>query len=66
MPNALSIRPGYWRVTTPDGRVLGNIEAVGADGVPEYRANRFRPAVLGYAPLGSFSDLAIAIDAFRN
>lgn len=66
MPNALSIRPGYWRVTTPDGRVLGNIEAFGDDGRPEYRANRFRPSALSYAPLGRFSDLAVAIDAFRS
>lgn len=65
MPNALSIRPGYWRVTAADGRVLGNIEAVGDDGRPEYRANRFRPSVLAYAPLGRFTDLAVAIDAFR-
>jgi len=62
MPNALSIRPGYWRVTSPDGRVLGNVEAVGA----EYLASRFRPAALAYAPLGSFTDLAVAIDAFRS
>ncbi|MGK9147314.1 hypothetical protein KXS11_06790 [Plantibacter flavus] len=66
MPNALSIRPGYWRVTSPDGRVLGNIEAIGVDGRAEYRASRFRPAALSYAPLGRFSDLAVAIDAFRN
>jgi hypothetical protein len=66
MPNALSIRPGYWRVTSPDGRVLGNIEAVGAAGGAEYRASRFRPAALAYAPLGSFTDLAVAIDAFRS
>ncbi|MFZ4895629.1 hypothetical protein ACL9RL_14370 [Plantibacter sp. Mn2098] len=64
-PIAAHIRPGYWRITATDGRVIGNIEeSASTEGGP-FLARRFVAASVSYAQLGRFHDMSDAIDAFR-
>lgn len=65
VPIAAPIRPGYWRITGEDGRVMGSIEELTAADGARFRAQRFRQASVDWAPLGSFGRIADAIDAFR-
>ncbi|MGG7508059.1 hypothetical protein [Plantibacter sp. YIM 135249] len=64
-PVAAAIRHRYWRITAPDGRVLGNVEQLGAAGDTSFVARRFHVASATYLPLGRFHSKDDAVDAFR-
>lgn len=68
-PVAAAIRHDYWRITAPDGRVLGNVEQLDtadAAGDTCFVARRFHVASTTYLPLGRFRSMDDAVDAFRS
>lgn len=67
------VRPGItlvrvhdqlWRVTRPDGEVLGYVEQFGVAGGLRFRAKRFMSSRGRFLPMGEFWSIDDAIDCF--
>lgn len=54
-----------WRVTRPDGEVLGYVEAFSAPGGTRYRAKRMIVRQQRFVPVGEFWLMGDAVDCFR-
>jgi hypothetical protein len=54
-----------WRVTRPDGQVLGYIERFQERATDRFRAKRFNALQRRFLPMGEFWNLDDAIDCFR-
>ena len=54
-----------WRVTRPDGDVLGYVEAFEASGGTRYRAKRMIVRQQRFVPIGEFWVMSDAVDCFR-
>ncbi|MEP6478514.1 MAG: hypothetical protein ABJB03_03920 [Rhodoglobus sp.] len=71
---APTIRPGIsmiqlhddlWRVTRPDGEVLGYIERRGEPAGHRFRAKRMLQRQRRFLPVGDFWSIDDAVDCFR-
>ena len=54
-----------WRVTRPDGDVLGYVESFEATGGTRYRAKRHLTSQRRFVPIGEFWVMNDAVDCFR-
>ena len=54
-----------WRVTRPDGEVLGYVEAFDSAGSLRYRAKRMIVRQQRFVPVGEFWLMGDAVDCFR-
>jgi hypothetical protein len=54
-----------WRVTRPDGDVLGYVESFEASGGTRYRAKRHLTSQRRFVPIGEFWVMSEAVDCFR-
>ena len=54
-----------WRVTRPDGDVLGYVEAFSTPAGPKYRAKRMLALQRRFVPIGEFWVMNDAVDCFR-
>ena len=54
-----------WRVTRPDGDVLGYVESFEASGGTRYRAKRMLTSQRRFVPIGEFWVMGEALDCFR-
>ena len=54
-----------WRVTRPDGEVLGYVEAFDSGGSTRYRAKRMIVRRQRFVPVGEFWVMGDAVDCFR-
>lgn len=54
-----------WRVTRPDGEVLGYVESFDAPGGTRYRAKRMIVRQQRFVPVGEFWVMGDAVDCFR-
>jgi hypothetical protein len=59
------IRNGLWRVTRPDGQVLGYVEAFTAPHGERYRAKRLIARQRRFLVDGEFWTMADAVDCLR-
>jgi hypothetical protein len=68
------VRPGIaliklhdelWRVTLPDGQVLGYIERFLERGIDRFRAKRLNAVQRRFLPMGEFWIMDDAIECFR-
>jgi hypothetical protein len=54
-----------WRVTRPDGDVLGYVESFETSGGTRYRAKRMLTSQRRFVPIGDFWVMGDAVDCFR-
>lgn len=54
-----------WRVTRPDGDVLGYVEAFETPAGTRYRAKRMLALQRRFVPIGEFWVMSDAVDCFR-
>ncbi len=54
-----------WRVTRPDGEVLGYVEAFEVPGGTRYRAKRMIVRQQRFVPIGEFWVMGDAVSCFR-
>ena len=54
-----------WRVTRPDGDVLGYVESFPTAAGPRYRAKRMLTSQRRFVPIGEFWVMNDAVDCFR-
>jgi hypothetical protein len=54
-----------WRVTRPDGEVLGYVEAFDVGRLTRYRAKRMIVRQQRFVPVGEFWLMGDAVDCFR-
>lgn len=54
-----------WRVTRPEGEVLGYVEAFETPVGPKYRAKRMLALQRRFVPIGEFWVMNDAVDCFR-
>jgi len=54
-----------WRVTRPDGDVLGYVESFEATGGTRYRAKRHLTSQRRFVPIGEFWAMGDALECFR-
>ena len=59
------IRNGLWRVTRPDGHVLGYVEAFDTAGGQRYQAKRLLARQRRFMSDGEFWNMSDAIDCLR-
>ena len=62
----VSLNDGMWRVTLPEGDVLGYIERFSTPGGQRYRAKRFLPSQRRFLIDGEFWAMDDAIACFRS
>lgn len=68
-PPAIMLVPvhdGLWRVTRPDGEVLGYVETLEAGDGQRFRARRISTRLRRFVNIGEFWDMHDAVDCFAN
>jgi hypothetical protein len=61
----IELGDALWRVTRPDGEVLGYVESFEAQGGTRYRAKRMLVRQQRFIPVGEFWLMGDAVDCFR-
>ena len=61
----IQLHDDLWRVTRPDGEVLGYVERTTTPAGPQFRAKRMLPRQRRFLPIGDFWDFSTAMECFR-
>jgi hypothetical protein len=61
----IELGDALWRVTRPDGDVLGYVEAFATAGGTRYRAKRHIASQRRFVPVGEFWAMGDAVECFR-
>jgi hypothetical protein len=64
-PNCIQVHDDLWRVTRPDGEVLGYVERSASPAGPRFNAKRMLYAHRRFLAVGEFWSMDDALDCFR-
>jgi predicted methyltransferase len=62
----ISLHDGLWRVTRPDGEVLGYVERLTAKDGGRFRAKRISVRLRQFVNVGEFWQMRDAVECFAN